>query len=212
LYDIRKDIDKTINFDRTKYSTGLQSDLKNIPVEARTKIADKLKKAGEKTSFPNDMKEAHEMLNLRDEITRQIGDGTSLDKTKRFLLAMGNPNKIDNRMLAKKVRKLMGPEAFEKAKILQLSQEYKGGMGVYNDITTGRSMLGTTLGGAFGGLAGKAGEKVGKASGAIFGSPMVAAPTYGVIKGIEGMINDEKYLSPMVKTLMRSGQTEYIGE
>lgn len=202
LYRIRKDIDKGIVFDKNKFSTGLQKDVYNIPVETRRKLAKKLEKAGARTSFPSDMKEFHSLLDVRDEISRKMGDGSNLDKTQRFLITLGNPNKLENRMLAKKVEKLLGKDMFEEAQIMKLSREYNDGLGVYNDINTGRSMLAPVLGEK---LAGSTGATVG----ATLGSPMLAGPA---MRGIEIGEETLDYMSPQVRNLMRSGQTEYIGE
>ena len=202
LYDIRKDIDKSINFDKTKYSTGLNKELSGIPKDVRNKLAEKLRVAGENTSFPKEMKTFHEGINLADELSKKFGDGSDLDKSARFLTTLGNPNKLQSKVLAKKLEKFLGKDMFEESQLLKLSKEYNDGLSVYNDINTGRSMLSPVLGEK---LAGKTGAFVG----ATLGSPKIAAPA---MRGIEAVEESADYLSPMIRTLMRSGQAEAIGE
>ena len=211
LYDIRKDIDKGIAFDKTMFSTGAQKDVYNIPVEARRKIANKLEDAGAKTSFPADMKEFHTLLDLRDNISKKLGDGSNLDKTQRFMLTLGNPSKLESKILANKLKKILGKDLFEEAQLLKLSREYKDGLGVYNDISTGRSLLGSKLGESLGG-------KVGAAVGTVMGSPAISAPAYGLIKKAEDVapyvntLNRYGINYQPITRLTRSGMIENVGE
>lgn len=202
LYSIRKEIDKAINFDKTKFSTGLSKELNGIPQDVRNKLAEKLRKAGSETTFPKDMATFHDGINLADDLSKKFGDGSNVDKSARFLTTLGNPNKIESKILAAKLKKFLGKDLFEEANLLKLSKEYSDGLPIYNEIQTGRSMLAPVLGEKLAG-------KVGAFTGATLGSPKVAAP---VMRGIEAVEGSADYMSPMVKKLLRSGISEQIGE
>ena len=109
---------------------------------------------------------------------------------------------MQNKILAKKLERFLGKDLFEEAQLLKLSKEYNDGLSIYNESTTGRSLLAPVLGEK---LAGKAGAFMG----ATMGSPKLAGP---MMRGIEVAEESVDYLSPQIKKLMRSGQTEYIGE
>jgi len=121
------------------------------------------------------------------------------DRVNNFLLRMGNPNKIDSKTFAGKFKRLLGRDLFDDANFLRLSKEYRDALPIANDIKTGRKNW----------LQGFASTSLGKAATAPFSSPIIAAPLTAGLDAIGGV---GQMYGPVMEDLMRSGQTEQIGE
>lgn len=180
-YDVRKAIDAGVSWDKSKYSTALNSEIKKIPIKARTLVSNKLKNTAQKTSYPEDMEEMSKLLDIRDEFMNRMSNQGDADRAVNFIKTLGNTNKLENFKLAGDLKKILGEDLFEKTKILKLSQELGKGLEIYNDTRSGYANTGAILGDALCGVAGAA-------MGALGSSPVVAAPMTGVINATQNAL------------------------
>ena len=204
---IRRMIDETTNFSKNNVSHGYASSLDAVSKKARTGIKNQLEQAAINTGNPEyvkSMSDFHKLLNTRDRVNKQIlGKQGSQDKVKNFLLTLGNPDKLDNKILARDLEKILGKDLMEESRLLRLAKEYKNGLSVFTDLQTGKSnYLQSGLEGAQ------------KAAAMAVGSPMVGAPlTAGISAGQEAIRGggagrlSRQYASPGIQ-LLTGGNNE----
>jgi hypothetical protein len=152
LLDIRRQIDATINYDKTKYPKAFNKSMDNLVKETRTILKDALIEQAEKTGNPQyikAMEEYSEILQARDDIMKTLGGSQSPDRAVRFLESLGNPKKLENKQLVAKIKKLFGKDLIEDARLLDIAKQYKDGLRILPSQQTGRSMLGGMIGKKF---------------------------------------------------------------
>ena len=210
MLDIRRDIDKSVNWDAETFSNAYFSPIQNLKKDSRTYIKDLLEKTSESIddkSYIPAMKEYSKMLDLQDKVKRQImprsNDLGNVDRATNFLLKLSSPNKMDQKIFAKQFEQVLGKDLFRDADFLRLSKEYRGALPIANDIKTGRKNW----------LQGFAGTTGGKIATAPFSSPKVAAPIMGAIDFAEkGLQKYSPSLSEAARRVRPVSTEEYIGE
>lgn len=206
MLDIRRDIDRTINWDAETFSKDFYSPIQKFKKEARAYIKDNLERQAAKIGnkqYSKVMKDYSNQLDLQDDVKRallpRVNDLGQTDRVNNFLLRMGNPNKIDAKKFAAKFKRLLGRDLFEDANFLRLSKEYRDALPIANDIKTGRKNW----------LQGFVGTTGGKLATFPISSPKTAAP---LTAGINAIGRDAEMYGPLMGNLIRAGKTEYIGE
>lgn len=180
LLELRRRIDASINFQKKPSDVGETRMLEDVNKKIRTMMKGDLEKRALATGnkqYITAMNRYAKLLDTRDRITNKItGKDNNADKVKNFLVSMGNPDRLENKKLARDVKTMLGPELFDKARILRLAREYNDGLSIFSDINTGASAkIANYL------------PPQAKMLGAMAQSPKLVAPAYSAVGGLQRM-------------------------
>jgi hypothetical protein len=214
IYDLRKEIDKSIDWNANEFSKAYYEPIQKFKKDARTflknTLEEKASKMGNK-EYAQTMKKFHTLLGTQEKAKKlllpRVEDLSDSDRSQKFLLQMSNPNQLAKRKWAKEFEKATGYDLLADADLLRMSREYRGALPMVNDYRTGAKNFASNF---------LQIPVVGGAVGAVVGSPKVGASLYGAMdageemysKGLAGL---SKY-SPALRTVQRSAIQQGIGE
>lgn len=210
MLEVRRDIDKAVNWDAETFSKSFFSPIQNLKKEFRTYVKKDLERVaastGDKTYAPA-MKEYSKILDLQDKVKRQImpraNDLGEVDRATNFLLRLSSPNKLDAQSFARNFVKVLGKDLFYDANFLRLSKEFRDALPIANDIKTGRKNW----------LQGFMGTTGGKIATAPLSSPKAVAPIMGAMNlAEEGLAKYSPEMRKIQQAVSPVATQQFIGE
>jgi len=208
MLDIRREMDKGIDYDVNTFTKAYADPIFKLKKNATGYIREELVKNAESIGnkeYANAMKEFHKLLKMQDQAKKKllprVDDLGEVDRSKNFLLRLGNPNQLDARKWAKEFGNITGMDLLESGDLLKLSKEYNGALPLINDYRTGAKTFGVE--------ALRDVPIAGQALGAAASSPQMAGNIYSGLNTASDMLGG---YSPMLNKMSQMGTQREIGE